>query len=669
MALQPETKVPSIPNPGQDPDGFMRAIQEIVQVREGARGNPLDRGVTFRDLVNAGLAAPNPSFSGKGRVPASVMVTPTQGNFGTGVKPNLTTPPQPRNVNVVGTFSSILVSWAQPDYSNHAYAEILRADVNDIGQAIVIGSSVGRQYADAVGEAADKYYWVRFVSIQNVKGPASTGQRGKTALSAEFVMANLLAQTWQSTTSYSLFQYVVPTSNNGLMYRVSQEGISGATEPVWPTVVGHTITDGTVRWTAVSADERVPFVIGTVNGEPAVVIDSAYIGDATITAAMIKEAFIESLVAIQGKLTFAVIEQGNIFELAIGGDIRSETFSPLYNTGFIIRNEPGRDPSTPGTLEYTAEFYGDSLFSGDIRAARVLGGIVVAQTLAVPSCADNGSFEYIANREVINNSVTAFRADPTIGPAIYPTRNYAPPIPGIWPVTADWDKYDRKLVVPAFGVMAYNAVSRDTLRYRYRDGIQAQIAFAQGSCIQFQPVVYPTYGLTGYYGFHGIRVEACAPDGTILDSLYLIGYPIPDPEIWEPRLVHSSRHLYFQMPYEDPIRNASSPNVIPVEIETDAYKVSLVLERAASNMPFRIRAGGYIRFKTLAYSYTGTSGLNLEISNWRLTLMPTLLVGEGYSSSFIGADYVGFGPSEPYGMDVAIVASTSMDNIVERACT
>lgn len=132
-----------------------------------------------------------------GRVPASVMVTPTQGNFGTGVKPNLTTPPQPRNVNVVGTFSSILVSWAQPDYSNHAYAEILRADVNDIGQAIVIGSSVGRQYADAVGEAADKYYWVRFVSIQNVKGPASTGQRGKTALSAEFVMANLLAQTWQ----------------------------------------------------------------------------------------------------------------------------------------------------------------------------------------------------------------------------------------------------------------------------------------------------------------------------------------------------------------------------------------------------------------------------------------------------------------------------------------
>lgn len=408
MAIPPETKVPSLPNPGQDPDGFMRAVQEIVQVREGARGNPLDRSVTFRDLVDSGLAAPNPAFAGRGRVPASTLITPTQGNIGTGVKPSLTTPPIPRDVNVVGTFTSVLVTWAQPDYSNHAYAEILRADTNDIGQAVVIGSSVGRQYADAVGESSDKYYWVRFVSTQGVRGQASTGRRGKTALSPEYVMANLLAQPWEANKSYSLFQYITVA---GRMYRVTQEGVSGSSQPAWPTSVGGIVTDGTVRWVMVDADERVPFIIGTVNGQPAVVMDTAYIGDATITTAKIKEAFLDNLTAIHGTLNFARIEQGNIFELTIGGEIKSSTFSPLYNTGFIIRNEPGRDPDTPTLREYTAEFYGDTLFSGDVRAARILGGVIVGNILAVPSDADNGSFEFIAVREIVADANLVERAD------------------------------------------------------------------------------------------------------------------------------------------------------------------------------------------------------------------------------------------------------------------
>lgn len=418
MALPPETKVPSIPNPAIDPEGFLRAVQEVVQVREGARGNPLDRGVTFRDLVDAGLAAPNPAFAGKGRIPASALITPTGaggagGALGTGVRPAMTVPPKPRDVVAVGTFTSILIAWAQPDYSNHAHAEILRAAVNDIGQAVAIGSSVGRQYADAVGTDADYYYWVRYVSTGNVKGPASASVRGKTALDPQYVMANLLSTTWQPNTAYTEFQYVRPTVDNGLMYRCTQDGTSGATEPVWPTVIGGIRTDGTVKWTTVAQTERVPFTIGTVNGQPAVVMDTAYIADATITVAKIKDAFLDNLTAIHGTLNFARIEQGNIFELTIGGDIKSEVFSPFNNTGFIIRNEPGRDPTTPGIREYVAEFYGDTLFSGDIRAARILGGIVVGNVFGIPSDADNGSFEYISIRDVVSDSVSGSRSDST----------------------------------------------------------------------------------------------------------------------------------------------------------------------------------------------------------------------------------------------------------------
>jgi len=417
MAIPPETKVPALPDPNQDPQGFLRAVKEIIEVREGTRGNAIDREVTFRDLVAAGLAAPNRAIAGKGRMPASATVVPVGnggagGGIGTGVKPVMTTPPKPRDVTTVGTFGSILIAWAQPDYANHAYTEILRADIDDIGQAVVIGSSVGGQYADAVGESATKYYWVRFVSTSNVKGAASTVVMGKTALNPEFVMANLLATIWQPDTAYQQFQYVKPTVDNGMMYRCVMDGVSGSTEPIWPTTIGQKRNDGSTQWLTVEAGERVPFIIGTVNGEPAVVMDTAYIGDATISTAKIKEAFLDNLTAIHGTLHFARIEHGNIFELTIGGEIRSTVFSPLNKQGFIIRAEPGRDPDTPTTREYVAEFYGDTLFSGDVRAARVLGGMIVGASFGVPSDLDNGSFEFIAERGVVADAVAAERSDP-----------------------------------------------------------------------------------------------------------------------------------------------------------------------------------------------------------------------------------------------------------------
>jgi hypothetical protein len=46
------TKVPSIPNPAQDPAGAIRALKEIAEVREGHRGDPLDAFVTYRNLTD-----------------------------------------------------------------------------------------------------------------------------------------------------------------------------------------------------------------------------------------------------------------------------------------------------------------------------------------------------------------------------------------------------------------------------------------------------------------------------------------------------------------------------------------------------------------------------------------------------------------------------------------
>ena len=70
----PETKVPAIKNiPAKtDPETrlALESIKEAVEVRLGRRGDPKDRAVTLRELIESGLAtdlakAPyNPNIAG-----------------------------------------------------------------------------------------------------------------------------------------------------------------------------------------------------------------------------------------------------------------------------------------------------------------------------------------------------------------------------------------------------------------------------------------------------------------------------------------------------------------------------------------------------------------------------------------------------------------------------
>lgn len=51
---------------------------------------------------------------------------------------------------------------------------------------------------------------------------------------------------WKAATAYADGDTVVPTLRNGLRYRVSVAGVSGADEPAWTT--SGTVTDGGVTW-------------------------------------------------------------------------------------------------------------------------------------------------------------------------------------------------------------------------------------------------------------------------------------------------------------------------------------------------------------------------------------------------------------------------------------
>lgn len=176
------TKVPSFNTklPSKIDQGLrdhINALTEALDVRLGRRGDPVDRAITLRELIESGMAVElrNTPFD-----PNNIS-KPTFGP--PQVFPDVSTPPAPTGVSATGGYSLITVFWDFPLYSNHSQTEIWRYTSDSIGDAILVGTSGGRSFVDAVGQSADYYYWVRHVSSSDVRGPFhdTNGEHATTA--------------------------------------------------------------------------------------------------------------------------------------------------------------------------------------------------------------------------------------------------------------------------------------------------------------------------------------------------------------------------------------------------------------------------------------------------------------------------------------------------------
>lgn len=190
------TKVPAIP--AVTPDNLpavASAIKQLVDVREGRIGNPLDANVTFRDLIDAGMVSLRQGWNGK-QSNSPFVIPPWSDSDGYDPTKDMTPPPAPSGVTATGLFASVQVQWDAPIYRNHSYAEVWRADTDVIGNAVLIGTSNTRYYVDSIGTSATKYYWVRFVSQADVEGPYQSlnGLMAQTATDPGLVLASLTGQ-------------------------------------------------------------------------------------------------------------------------------------------------------------------------------------------------------------------------------------------------------------------------------------------------------------------------------------------------------------------------------------------------------------------------------------------------------------------------------------------
>ena len=164
-----ETKLPAIPPIPSNVDPqlktYLSAVDEALKVRLGRVGDPKDRAVTVRELINSGLAENflEEPFNLDAGTPPNTFI-PVDGVV------DLAVPPDVTSFSGTGTFQKIILSWDLAQFGNFAFTEVWRHTSNNLGSATRIDTTRAQVWSDTVDFNSNFYYWVRHVSTSNIVG-------------------------------------------------------------------------------------------------------------------------------------------------------------------------------------------------------------------------------------------------------------------------------------------------------------------------------------------------------------------------------------------------------------------------------------------------------------------------------------------------------------------
>ena len=187
MGAKKKPAIPSVPVGDKATQHFLNSVKETLEVGTGQRGDVLDRFVTVRELIDAGIVR-KLTYSDIYGSDSYYDFAPIVTDDG-----DLTPPPAPTNLVASGAFTSITLTWDKPTYGNHDKTYIYRLGTDVIGSAISISSTTANIYTDEVGYGQTYYYWVQFESKAGVKGPynQTAGTQGQTLEDIGAVMVQL----------------------------------------------------------------------------------------------------------------------------------------------------------------------------------------------------------------------------------------------------------------------------------------------------------------------------------------------------------------------------------------------------------------------------------------------------------------------------------------------
>lgn len=352
-----ETKTPSIPivPPNADPAlyRFLQSLRETLLVREGQKGNILDSSVTFRDLVDAGIAlssaySPNPNTS-----------APVEAATITDSIP----PPDPTNVTISAAVSSIILTWDLPtDRSNFSFLKIWRSTTNLFSNAQIIGTGSGIMYVDYdIIEGQSYYYWIQAVSKSNIDGTVVGAGTAIPATDPTGALTQLKAYGVQGLPYYHL---ATATTINGV-------SLSAGTY-IWNATIGTATIDTAMIKNAAITSAKISTLTAdkiTFNSGAGQVLSAAVINGATITGT----TSISAPTITGGSISGNTITGGTITGSSING---GEFYSPSSSSWRFKVDSNGYLNATDVTLtgDITATsgtFYGNLSVKSNATGARM----------------------------------------------------------------------------------------------------------------------------------------------------------------------------------------------------------------------------------------------------------------------------------------------------------
>lgn len=170
---------------------FAESVSENLDVLSGRRGNLIDRAVTFRDLLDAGvLRRASGLVTDSGTIDLVPAGDPNDPDNGV-----VDAPTQPTGLTATGGFGRIHLSWNLPRYRGHSRIQVFRHTSDNLSAAQAAGV-----YYEYFGDAhffydiglpsnTTYYYWVRSVNKLGAISAfnSSTGTSATTAIDYLYV--------------------------------------------------------------------------------------------------------------------------------------------------------------------------------------------------------------------------------------------------------------------------------------------------------------------------------------------------------------------------------------------------------------------------------------------------------------------------------------------------
>lgn len=186
--------------PQANSPNFAQRMRETMQTYLGRQGNPLDRGITLRDLIDAGVVELREGFT-LGQGSDSLPIRPSS----VAVEPDLTPPPQPSGFAVNAAISHVFIEHDEAAYSQghgHLRTRVYGAIVTSSLPTPVFADAVEvLQFSGAVGSFPSNpgttwRLWIKWESNDGIlSATPAGGTNGLQAITGQDVSSLVQAMT------------------------------------------------------------------------------------------------------------------------------------------------------------------------------------------------------------------------------------------------------------------------------------------------------------------------------------------------------------------------------------------------------------------------------------------------------------------------------------------